>query len=454
MRKSFALTILVAFAFSMLFAGCTRQSDSFPSLPEEYETSQTVSSSEEALPNSGIRSLTVALPYSSDTVDLLAKMYYAKETGLWNDADTGLSVDLDQLDSISTNIVINTVGVPFEGADLASLRSWDSSDNMPDVFLSSDSISAYESGYSISLNEYVYDSSYLDASAILSDALSYCSVGGMLYGLPHYSSAVLIFGNSDYLPDTGRLASKCSPNELRDYLSLISEEYEGIIPFASVYQMTPYLGSCFNSDSKVSYMLRDEYLEDRSSVDDLVKGPIDYIASLYEDGLASDIDGEGADPVYSRTAAMWIGSSSQIRMWSEYYPDKLYLVRIPGSDVSNAGVAYLNCYPLCVARTCQDPGFAADFASFLSYDKDALMLIYRLEDMTGFLPVIRNSEAWDAACEGDGIWPSIAQTMRQIMDNAVYCPSSYDNKLYANVNDYFSSYYMADDEFSPEAVYG
>ena len=74
--------------------------------------------------------------------------------------------------------------------------------------------------------------------------------------------------------------------------------------------------------------------------------------------------------------------------------------------------------------------------------------------MTGFLPVIRNSEAWDAACEGDGIWPSIAQTMRQIMDNAVYCPSSYDNKLYANVNDYFSSYYMADDEFSPEAVYG
>ena len=74
--------------------------------------------------------------------------------------------------------------------------------------------------------------------------------------------------------------------------------------------------------------------------------------------------------------------------------------------------------------------------------------------MTGFLPLTRNAGIWDYATSGEGIWNVTAQTLKQIMDNAVYCPSSYDSKLYSNVMDYLSVYYYKDEDFSPEACYG
>ncbi|MCR4689048.1 MAG: ABC transporter substrate-binding protein, partial [Saccharofermentans sp.] len=389
----------------------------------------------------------------SDTIDLLVKLYYAKETGSWDETYSGSTVDLTYLDSISTNIVVNSFGVSNDGADLTTLRSWESLGEMPDIFLSSDCISAYDKGYAISLNEYVYDSDFLDPSGVLSGALNYCSEDGHLYGLPHYASVMLLFGNSDFLPSTGRLPAKTDPEELRTYLELIKEENEDCIPFASAYQLTPYLGSCFAADQMVSFMQNSEYSADASIWEEDAT-PVTYIASLYDAELASDVDNEDADPVFARNAAMWIGSSSEIDTWSDYYPDKLYLMRLPCSDVSNPGICYLNCFPLCVSKSCSDPYFAADFAAFISYDTDAAELIYRLEDMTGFIPQIRTSEIWDAALEGDGIWITAAQSIRQIMDNAVYCPSSYDSKLYTNVMGYLSTYYLSGDAFAPEDCYG
>ena len=455
MKKGLALITVCSIAISMLTCGCSHQSNSFPELPEETQVMETSETSlEEETVNTGLRSITAALPYSSDTIDLLAKLYYAKETGIWDETESGDTVSLDYLDSISTNIVINSLGTPYEGADISWLKAQEDDDTMPDIFLSSDPAAAFDAGLTISLNEYVYDSPYLDPAGVYSDALSYCSEGGMLYGLPHYASCMILFGNTDLMPESGRLPAKMTVEELEEYLRLIDEEHEGIVPFASAYQMTPYLGSCFAEDSMVSYMCREEFRADPSISRELILDIVSFVVSLYEADLSSDTDSEGADPVYSRSAAMWIGSSSQIRTWAEYYPDKLYLAKLPSSDVSNTGALYLNCYPICVTKSCSDPDFAASFASFISYDEDAVKLIFRLENMTGFLPLTRNAGIWDYATSGEGIWNVTAQTLKQIMDNAVYCPSSYDSKLYSNVMDYLSAYYYKDEDFSPEACYG
>ncbi|MCR4689509.1 MAG: hypothetical protein K5745_08175, partial [Saccharofermentans sp.] len=112
MRKYLTALTLCAFVSCMFFAGCTRQSTDYPSLPSEPDETQTTAASEsEEDIDSGIRSLSVALPYSSDTIDLLVKLYYAKETGSWDETYSGSTVDLTYLDSISTNIVVNSFGV-------------------------------------------------------------------------------------------------------------------------------------------------------------------------------------------------------------------------------------------------------------------------------------------------------------------------------------------------------
>ena len=259
-------------------------------------------------------------------------------------------------------------------------------------------------------------------------------------------------GNSEYIPsESGKLQIKNTTEDFREYLEEIDDEYS-CAAFASAYELIPYLGSAFNNDNPTSYMVYDEYVKDHDSATQIVYDASSYVKDFYSSELAFD-QMDGADPVYSRKAALWVDSSANIRAWSEYYPGSLYLLHLPCNDATNVGVPYVTTYSLCVSKDSENSDFASEFAAFISYDPDAQLLIYRLEDMTGLMPLTRNDAIWNMISE-DEIFGHMASDFRQTMDNAVYCPDSYDSKLFTKTNEYTAVFVEQDDDFDPEKCYG
>ena len=73
--------------------------------------------------------------------------------------------------------------------------------------------------------------------------------------------------------------------------------------------------------------------------------------------------------------------------------------------------------------------------------------------MTGLMPLTRNDAIWNMISE-DEIFGHMASDFRQTMDNAVYCPDSYDSKLFTKTNEYTAVFVEQDDDFDPEKCYG
>lgn len=452
--KRIASILLCASLTGMLFSGCKKGDDTFPSIDYEVDPSgqseETGETSEQST-GSEIRELTVALPYSDQTIRCLASMLYCKNNGMWDSSESGLTVDIDYLSNVATNYVIANEGCESTGASLETVRSW--KNNAPDLFLAQDSEAVWKDGKAQELNNYLSDNAYLNSQQIYAGALTCDSDNGVFFALPHFCSAEILMGSYEFIPTNGgKLQTKNTTEDLRAYLEQIRKEYPSCSGFASAYELIPYLGSAFNNDVPVSYMLHDEYSKNRDSSVDIIEDAADYVRGFYDDSLAHDFDG-GADPVYSRTAALWVDSSANVNAWSEYYPNSLYLLHLPCDDASNIGVPYISTYSLCVSKGSSNGDFAAEFAAFISYDTDAQLLLYRLEDMSGLMPLTRNEAVWDLISE-DEIFGHMASDFRQTMDNAVYCPASNDNTVYMNTNEYLAEFVKGNDEFDPEKCYG
>ena len=454
LRKIASLVLCVSMA-GALFTGCKKGDDMFPSIesPSVQTTpEESTDNTDDPFEAGDIMQLKVALPYSDITVQCLAAMFYCKNNGLWDSTDDGSTIDTAFLSSVATNYVVTNIGCGSTGATLDAVKDWKRSDDMPDLFLAQDSYAIWKAGYAADLNGYLSDNAYLNSQHIYSGALTADSEGGIFYAVPHFCSARIILGNVEYIPsEAGKLQTKNTTDDLREYLEEIEDEYS-CAPFASAYELIPYLGSAFNGDTPTSYMVYDEYVKDHDSAMDIVDDASSYVKDFYSSSLAEDLI-DGADPVYSRKAALWVDSSANVRAWSEYYPSSLYLLHLPCSDASNAGVPYVSTYSLCVSKDSASSDFASEFAAFISYDPDAQLLIYRLEDMTGLMPLTRNEAIWDMISE-DELFGHMASDFRQTMDNAVYCPDSYDSKLFTKTNEYTAGFVEQDDVFDPEKCYG
>ncbi len=453
-RKILSLLLCLSMA-GALFTGCKKGDDMFPSIEDpnvQEDPSESTDETSDPLSGGDIRQLRVALPYSDLTIQCLAAMLYCKNNGLWDSTDDGLTIDTAFLSSVATNYVVTNIGCSSTGANLEVVKNWENTNGMPDLYLAQDSYSMWRAGYAADLNEYLSDNSYLNSQHIYSGALTADSENGVFYAVPHFCSAMIVMGNSEYIPsEEGKLQTKNTTDDLRDYLEAINDEYS-CAAFASAYELIPYIGSAFNGDKPTSYMVYDEYLNDKDSAREIVANASDYVRDFYYSSLAQDqID--GADPVYSRKAALWVDSSANVRAWSVYYPGSLYLLHLPCEDASNAGVPYVSTYSLCVSKDADNSEFASEFAAFISFDQDAQLLIYRLENMTGLMPLTRNDAVWDMISEDD-LFGHMASDFRQTMDNAVFCPDSYDNKVYTKTNEYTADFVKQDDDFDPEKCYG
>ena len=453
--KRICATALIM-CLAMFFCSCRSESEVFPSLneaPTGTKPTETETSAGDKTASTGIKTLKVALPYSDETVRCLAAMFYSKNNGTWDNSVSGADVNTASLAATATNYVIQNVGVTNDGASLENLNGWKQSGEEPDLFLASDSLSAADTGLADELSVYASRNQYIDGSKMYAASMSSQLVNGRLYGIPHYCAATVIFGNRDYVPKTGRLQAKHTPEDFTRYLEQTASSFK-CIPLASGYEMMPYLGSCFSGDHPVSYMMSGEYQADKEKAETVISAASGFVKKLYDSKLTANTDKGGADPVYSRNAALWIDSSASCRTWEEYYPDKLFFLHLPCNSTSNPGVPYLRPYSLCVSKKCEDKQFAVDFASFISYDEDAQLLIYRLENMEGLLPLVRSGKVWNMA-GNEGVFGDMVSDFRQTMDNAVYCPGSFDNALYRKTNEYTVSFFgSGNDRFNPEACYG
>ena len=446
----------LALCMTLLFSACRRESEVFPSLeevPSSTKQTESETSVNDMSGSDGIRSLKVALPYSDETIRCLSAMFYSKNNGTWDSSVSGADVNIDLLTSTATNYVIQNTGVTNDGASLENLNAWRKSGEEPDLFLASDYQSAADAGMAYDISAFAAKNQYLDGSKIYASSMSEQLKDGKLFGIPHYCAAMVIFGNSDYVPKNGRIQAKYTSEDFTHYLELTGKAYK-CIPLASGYEMMPYLGSCFSGDRAVSYMMYNEYRSNKETAETAINSASGFVKKLYDSRLSANADKDGADPVFARKAALWLDSSVSCRTWEEYYPEKLYFLHLPCNNTSNPVVPYLRPYSLCVSQNCKDMQFAVDFASFISYDEDAQLLIYRLENMEGLMPLVRSGRVWNMA-GNEGVFGSMVSDYRQAMDNAVYCPGSFDNRIYRKTNEYSMAFFgSGNDRFNAEACYG
>ena len=201
-RKILSLLLCLSMA-GALFTGCKKGDDMFPSIEDpnvQEDPSESTDETSDPLSGGDIRQLRVALPYSDLTIQCLAAMLYCKNNGLWDSTDDGLTIDTAFLSSVATNYVVTNIGCSSTGANLEVVKNWENTNGMPDLYLAQDSYSMWRAGYAADLNEYLSDNSYLNSQHIYSGALTADSENGVFYAVPHFCSAMIVMGNSEYIP--------------------------------------------------------------------------------------------------------------------------------------------------------------------------------------------------------------------------------------------------------------
>ena len=433
------ISVLLALSMSsMTLSSCNKGDGEFPTLEyPENETTTTVETTASEEPVE-LTEISIASPYSATTIDLLARLYYAKCNDLIPDDQSGADISIDFLQNIDMPWIVDARLTSSDGAGIQGLMQWDEEDTMPDLVLVEDISSAVETGLIVPYDEYLSTNDLVNGNSMYPETLLYSVQDGQTYGLPFYETVMLLVGNREYIPDSGILPFRSDIDEFEDYLQDIDDQYgDGdIVVLAGGYELLPYLSSSFNGDNRTSYMFLDEP-ELTSNLD----SSVDYIEDLYDMGLTRDTDPSGADPRIARTACIWVTSSGNIDLWNEYYPDSLYYSMIPSASGESTGIPYATVYSLCLTESCADKAFASDFAAFMCFDVDAQMLLYRLEPQRGYLPCLNSSGLWDIVCD-DTVFGTEAMLFEQMMSRAVYCPGS-STALHASVDSYNMEYFAS-----------
>ena len=387
MRRLTSLLLIISIVLSCLcISGCNRTEEEFPNLVfADSEAEMTSVDNEDRSASTGdFHELTVALPLSEHTVDLLMKLYYAKNNGLFPQEMTGADIGIEYLEAINTPWVVNTITTTTTGETASIIESLIAEESAPDLFLAwnIDDMISYD--LIIPFDEYLSDRGNISSYSIYLNALDTLRTGDQHYGLPFYSTVYLLAGSREYLPESGVPAFNISKEDLLEYIRSIppmnSEGTSYITRFYDASELIPFMGE-------------------------------EFAGSISDGGLSSTVDSFGADPRVSRLCGMWLMNSGEITTWETYYPDGLYFTMLPSDNV-NAVV-----YPVCLSSSCTDPEFAAEFASFICFDSDAQMLLRRLEPLRGFFPPVTSRGVWNEIFD-DPVFGSQAMLYEQYIADA------------------------------------
>ena len=390
MRKHLtSITLIISLLLSCFYmAGCSAEENAFPHINFSDNSRRTtrIETEEEDTTASGLHEITVALPLSDETVNLLMKLYYAKNNDLFPVDMTGADISIEYLEAISTPWVVNTITTTGTGESFNTLESLAADGIYPDIYLAADMNEMISEDMVIPFDQYLYNDESISSSFVYMAALEALRSGSEHYGLPFYSSVYLLAGSREFLPESGVPSYSMSVDELVNYI----EDIPGINSEGNTY-----ITRFYDADSLIPFLGED------------------VADTLSNEGLSSTTDNFGADPRVSRSCGMWLMNSGEFETWSSYYPDGLYFTMLPTENV-NAVV-----YPVCLSATCEDTEFAADFAAFICFDKDAQMLLRRLETLRGYFPPIYTDGVW-SLMSSDEQFGSQAMLYEQYMDYADY----------------------------------
>ena len=454
-RNALKNIMCVSLASSLVcISSCSKTEDEFPEM--DFDETQVAESSEVQVEETELdyienyHEISVALPYSDETINRVAKLFYLENTSFNPRMLNGRDISLDYLDSVDIPYIIHSVSIPNEGIGINTMAQYRNTSTVPDIYLTYDIDSIVESGFALPIDNYagdiVFDNNGIYANALLQD-----SVDGNTYGLPLYQSVMMIYGSSQYIPSSGQLPWRTTTSQLRNYLNNINSEFDveelDVIPFADASQMIPYLTSAYNEDIPTPYGCL--------GVDNkqpLIDG-VTFVSNQYRNGNSADYNEDGSDPRVTRNVGLWMDSSADVLRWSQYYPNGLYFTSLPTASSHSNITPYASVYSVCISNSCHDVEFAADFMTYICLDEDAQMLLTRLEPKPGFLPVVKSSYVWDMVC-GEDVFGGQAALYKDYIGDAVYCPAP-GSRVQTNVSDYCSDYINSIDtedsfDFSPE----
>ncbi|MBR5041484.1 MAG: extracellular solute-binding protein [Clostridiales bacterium] len=443
-KQTVSLLVILSILLSFSLSSCKKTNNEFPTIP----TSETSETSESETSETSVKAtsleLTIASPLSYETCQYLAKLYYAKENGLLGDGVTGSTVDLAYLSSIDLPFVLNVYTTSDNGCNVATLSQWKGED-MPDIFLTDSFDQAVLKGYALPINDYLAEIPLFSSDRIYPDLISEFHVENSQYGIPYQMSAAVLFCDMEVLrqadiPSVNFRQSKSSLLDLLSEISKLNEEEMTVLPFYLAANMVPYLPCSIYSRDYLSASNGDE------RIDPNFRDSVSYVESVITSGYSyeslSDEDSEtlfsGISPLLSRKVGIWAGTTDEIPLYDNYMPNTLNMMQLPGIKDDEYSAPLIIAYPFCVSSTCKNPKEACELASFIALDEDALLLISRLSERTGYLPVVKTPSVWQSTVKNQKYGNYLMQ-YQELMDQAILIPKVSDSVNFSNDLEYITN---------------
>lgn len=430
----------------MSYSACKKVHNDFPSIPSSESEDSSQTTGNESVPEARSVEITIASPLSNETCQYLAKLYYAKSEGLLGDGVTGDNVDLSFLDSIDLPFVLRVFGTSENGCNTATLQQWKSSGDMPDVFLTDSFDQVIDESYAVPITEYLAENPLLSADRVYSGLVSSFNVDGKQYGIPYQTSAAVLFCDMEVLRQGGISSvsfrqTRSSIQHMLAELEKLNSEEQTVLPFYLAGNMMPFLPSAmFNheylSASTESDRSEQAYRDSMAYVESIIRAGYSY-ESLNEEQINALFS--GVSPILSRKLGVWSGTTDELMIYDNYMPHTLCMMQFPGLREDEYSSPLFISYPLMVSSTCQHPKEATDFACFISFDEDALLLTSRLQPRQGYLPSVSSPSVWKSYVSGQKYGDYLEQ-YQPLMSNAIMIPAVSKSELYAKDIEYITEH--------------
>ncbi len=442
-RRTVCLFVVFTILLSLSLSSCKKTNNDFPTIPTSETTEASESEISETSTETTSLELTIASPLSYETCQYLARLYYAKSNGLLGDGVTGSTVDLDYLSSIDLPFVLNVYTTSDNGCNVSTLSQWKGSD-MPDIFLTDSFDEVVKNGYAMPVNDYLAEVPLFSTNRIYSALISEFYVNNGQYGIPYQTSAAVLFCDMEVLrqadiPYVEFRQSKSSLLNILSELSKLNEEERSVLPFYLASNMVPYLPCSIYNREYLSASNADE------RVDPNFRDSISFVESIISSGYSyeslSDEDVKqlfnGVSPLLSRKVGIWVGTTDEIAVFDNYMPNTLNIMQFPGIKDDEYSAPLLITYPYCISSSCKNPKEACELAAFFALDEDALLLVSRISERTGYLPVVKTPSVWQSTVKNQKYGNYLMQ-YQELMDQAILIPEVSDSETFRKDQEYIS----------------
>ncbi|MBR3033675.1 MAG: extracellular solute-binding protein [Clostridiales bacterium] len=446
LKRTVALFLAMAFVSFLGLTGCKKGHNEYPVIPTSESRESSETTRKEIVPEEKTMELTIASPLSNETCQYLAKLYYAKSHGMLGDGVTGENVDLSFLDSIDLPFVLRVYSTSENGCNVSTLLQWRNSGDMPDIFLTDSFDQVVSESLATPITEYLSENKLLAADSVYPSLLRSFNVGNAQYGIPYQTSAAVLFCDMEVLRQAGIYSvsfrqTRSSLLNMLAEMEKLNEEEQTVLPFYLAGNLLPYLPSAmFNHDylsaSDTDARNEQAYRESVSFVESIIRSGYSY-ESLTEKHLETLFS--GVSPLLSRKLGVWTGTTDELMVYDNYMPNTLSLMQIPGLREDEYTSPLLITYPLLISSACQHPKEAADFAAFIAFDEDALLLTARLQPRQGYLPSVSSPAVWKTYVRNQK-YGDYLQQYYTLMDKAIMIPSVSDSENFNKDIAYIAEY--------------